>query len=273
MDGKQGRKRRGRRSRKGGKTYGKESNSFTLPLTTRKIKKSMHEVCPTEVDVELRHVRRWTNAGAASAVTKRFTVNSAWRPDPVSFAFPSTGFTEWQALYSLYRVIIYSYEVAIVNNEAFPVVVYVTNTNADPSTSQAFSEAGNDLSKRRVLAAKGGQDRCFIHGRYNVATVVGSDDVETDDDYRGLMSAGGETSPPDLVWLGVGAQSLSGANITLGVSAEILIRQVTRVYDRQILTQGGSSRSERKKESRDANMKQIMVKQMASGGLIDVLYI
>jgi len=125
-----------------------------------------------------------------------------------------------------------------VNNEAFPVSVYITNTNADPSVSQALSEAGNDLSQRRVLSAKGGLDKVTIMKGYNVATVVGSNDIEYDDDYRATMSSGSEASPADLIWLGVGCESLSGANITNGVSFILTLKQTTRLYDRQILSQG-----------------------------------
>jgi hypothetical protein len=195
---------------------------------------------PTEMDVQLRFIRKFTCSGAGPAITKRFTPNSLYRPDPASFAFPAIGFGEWQELYSLYRVIAYHYEIVAVNNEAFPVAVYVTNTNQDPSVSQSLSEAVNDLSQRRLLSAKGGQDRTRICKGYKVATVVGSNDVEMDDDYRGLMTAGSETSPPDLVWLGVGAESLTGANITLGVSFILTLKMTARLYDRQILTEGSS---------------------------------
>ncbi len=216
----------------------KQSNSFTLPITKKSVPSTFHSIVPTELDVEFRFIRNFTNSGAAPAVTKRFTPNSAWRPDPVSFAHSAAGFIEYQALYSLYRVIKYSYEVVAVNNEAFPVAVYITNTNQDPSVSQALSEAGNDLSQRRVLSAKGGMDRAVVRRGYKVATVVGSNDVEFDDDYRGLLSSGSETSPADLVWLGIGCESLSGANITNGVSFILTLRQTVRLYDRQILSQG-----------------------------------
>jgi hypothetical protein len=215
----------------------KQSNSFTLPITKKAVPSSFHSIIPTELDVELRFIRSFTNSGAAPAVTKRFTPNSAWRPDPVSFAHAATGFTEYQALYSLYRVIRYHYEIVAVNNEAFPVAVYITNTNQDPSVSQALSEAGNDLAQRRTLSAKGGLDKAVVKRGYNVATVVGSNDIEFDDDYRGLMSSGSESSPSDLVWLGVGCESLSGANITNGVSFILTLKQTVRLYDRQILSQ------------------------------------
>jgi hypothetical protein len=195
---------------------------------------------PTEMDVQLRFIRKFTNSGASPAVTKRFTPNSIWRPDPSSFAFPAMGFAEWQELYSLYRVVAYHYVIVAVNNEAFPVAVYITNTNSDPSVSQALSEGVNDLSQRRVLSSKGGMDRTTISKGYKVATVVGSNDVEMDDDYRGLMTAGSETSPPDLIWLGVGAESITGANITLGVSFVVTLKFTVRLYDRQILTEGSS---------------------------------
>lgn len=226
------RKRRGRGRQR------RQGNSFTMPITKKAVPTSFRSIIPTELDVEFLFIRNFTNSGAAPAVTKRFIPNSIWCPDPVSFAHAATGFTEYQSLFSLYRVVRYHYSIVAVNNEAFPVSVYITNTNADPSVSQALSEAGNDLSQRRVLSAKGGLDKVTIMKGYNVATVVGSNDIEYDDDYRATMSSGSEASPADLIWLGVGCESLSGANITNGVSFILTLKQTTRLYDRQILSQG-----------------------------------
>lgn len=211
-----------------------------LPLTKPTVGNLTSHIEPTEVDRTLSFVRMFISSGATTGITKRFTPNSAWRPDPASFAHPATGFAEYQAEYSLYRTIKYRFQIFAVNNETKAVWVGVTNTNADPSTSQSSTEFGNDYCQATLLAAKGGMDRAEFNGTYKVATIVGSRDVETDDDYRGLMSSGGETSPPDLIWLGLTAVALTGDLSSAGVSWTLRLFMTTRIYDRQILTQGSA---------------------------------
>jgi len=186
-----------------------------------------------------RYATMFTNSGAAPQVTKRFLSNTVWRPE-VSVAKSAVPFGELQELYSEYRVLKYRYCVTIVNNESFPVVVYVTNTNADPSVSAGLLDSVGDLSQRKVLSPKGGLDKVTFRKALSVQKVVGEGKtVRADDDYRGLMSAGSESNPADVTWIGIGAQSMTGANITLGVTSEILLEFETLVYDRQIMSQGG----------------------------------
>jgi len=172
-------------------------NNGILPITKPTIGKLSAHIEPTEVDRTLTFVRLFSTSGAAPSVTKRFTPNSAWRPDPASFAHAATGFAEYQSEYSLYRVIKYRYHIEASNDESKPVWVGVTQSNSDPSVSQADTEFGNDYAQTRLLGPASGQNRAEFTGVYKVATIVGSGDIEMDDDYRGLMSSGAETSPSD----------------------------------------------------------------------------
>lgn len=227
------------RHKKKSKQQQQKGKLNVLPITRPERSKIGKWIAPTEIDLTLPFIRLFVASGAAASITKRFNPNSLYRPDPVSFAHSAMGVAEWQALFSLYRVIRYSHESTASNEEDFAVEAGCTNTNADPSTSQGATELMNDLAVSAHLERKGsGKSQHTFKQTFNVATVVGSGDIEYDDDYRGLLSSGSETSPADLIWIGNTAQSVGGSNLTNGVSWTFKLWMTVRIYDRQILSQG-----------------------------------
>jgi hypothetical protein len=185
-------------------------------------------IAPPEQDVKLRVISTATISAASPQVTKRWNPNSAYTPETGGGSGSTPGYADWAQLYGYYRVVAYDYKITIMNNEAFPVIVFVVNSNNDPTTTNNSTLASNALSQTYALSAKGGQDRCEFTKHLRVAEVVGSDAVEFDDIYSSLINA----SPSDITWIGVGVQSIGGANVTNGVSMRVELNQYTRFYDR-----------------------------------------
>jgi hypothetical protein len=160
----------------------------------------------------------------------RFNPNAAF--NPITGASPG-GYTpwydRWALMYGYYRVIRYSYKITVINNEAFPIVAYIINSNNDPTDSIAQQIASNPLCQTFLLSAKGGQDRMTFRKTVKIAEVVGTNTVKYDDMYSALITA----NPTDVTWLGIGAASVAGGSfIPNGASFNIELKQFTVFYDR-----------------------------------------
>jgi hypothetical protein len=185
-------------------------------------------ISPPEQDVKFKVISTAVISAAAPQVIKRWNPNSAYTPETGGGSGSTPGYADWAALYGYYRVVAYNYKITIMNNEAFPVIVYVVNSNNDPTTSNNSTLASNPLSQTFALSAKGGQDRCEFTKHLRISEVVGSDAVEFDDIYASLIN----TSPADITWMGIGVQSIGGSNVTNGISVRLELVQYTRFYDR-----------------------------------------
>jgi len=169
------------------------------------------------------------NISAASPqVIKRWNPNSAYTPETGGGSGATPGFADWALLYGYYRVVGYSYQFTASNNEAFPVIVYTTNSNNDPTTSNNSTIATNRNSFIKQVAAKGGMDTfTFRSPYYTITHIVGSPAPKFDDLYSALINA----SPSDLTWMGIGVQSVGGANVTNGISVSVQLNQFVTFYD------------------------------------------
>jgi len=156
----------------------------------------------------------------------RYQVNSAYDVDPILGSTSTPGFAEWSTLYSYYRVIKVGYKVELCNNEAFPVRVYTLFQNTDPGTVGNLQYPGNPLSKSYLLSAKGGMDRTVLSDTKQVAQIAGARGIEFEDNYRAAVTA----SPIDLVWLGIGGNSIGIAFLPNGVTACGVIKMWCRFY-------------------------------------------
>jgi hypothetical protein len=228
----------GKSSKKGGKHMGammvrRTRNGTQVRLQTqlaRVLSTYGESICPNEMDVVLKFVRVAAISGATTTLAQRFNPNDAFAVDPTGASSPK-GFAGWATFYGFYRVVVYSYTITVVNRQATPVTITVVNSDNDPGTTFNASIAGNPLTQQKILSAAGGLDKCTFTGNHTVADVLGSDSVEFDDTYRALNNA----SPADVIWLSIGAQDLTGANLTNGVDYILHLSMYTRFYDRLIL--------------------------------------
>jgi hypothetical protein len=178
--------------------------------------------------VLLKVISTATVSAASPQVIKRYNPNSAYTPETGGGSGATPGFADWAQLYGYYRVVGYSYHFTASNNENFPVIVYTTNSNNDPTTSNNSTLATNRNSFTKQLSAKGGMDAwTFRSPYYPITYIVGSPAPKFDDLYSALINA----SPSDLTWMGVGVQSVGGANVTNGISISVQLNQFVLFYD------------------------------------------
>jgi hypothetical protein len=168
--------------------------------------------------VRLRDQSAGTVSGAAASVSKRWNPNSAYTPIVGGSSSATPGFSEWAALYDYYRVMAYKVDIQVVNNEAIPVTVSLLNLTSDPGTAAALAYSSNRYCWSNVLPAKGGMDK-WSHKQplLTITQLVGSDQPIYDDAYR----APGNASPSIVTWFVLASTSLTGANLTNGISYKI----------------------------------------------------
>jgi hypothetical protein len=189
-------------------------------------------IVPAELHVQLQQQFLFNLQGAVTVQCRRYNPNSAYQPEVGGATATVPGFSEQAQTYGFYRVMGYKYKATFVNNEAFGVAVGAINSNNDPGTSAGIIVAANDLSQKKYLSAKGGMDKAVTTARYTIARVLGSDAVEEADSYRGLITG----NPSDITWLGIFAQSMTGSNLTLGVTVCLELTMYIKFYDRNLQT-------------------------------------
>lgn len=172
-------------------------------------------------------------SGAASAFAFRLQTNSAYDVDPVVGSTNSIGFSEIMAYYKRYRVHAYTYVIEVANQEAFAVICYIANSNFDPTTTATnyYNYSRNPYGQYKTIAgANGGPALHTFRQTLYIASVYG-EPIQMSDQFYGTDSA----SPTNLTWLGMGCQSTTGANLTLGVTFNVTLEQHTEFYERKVL--------------------------------------
>jgi len=183
---------------------------------------------PLQMDVRLELVDMAVITSGSTSGAVRWNPNAPYQPRVSGPTGTVPGFAHWANFYGFYRCVKYSYKVTFTNLEAFPCVVYCLNMNNDPGTSPTAFNASNPLCTNKVISSKGGMDRAEMQGTYTVAHVLGSDEVEYSDSYRSLIN----TTPADVTWLALGAQSNTASVLSNGVAVRLELRMFTRFYDR-----------------------------------------
>jgi hypothetical protein len=209
-----------------------------IPLTkVPRTPNAGRRILPPEMDIKLAYQPNKTAINAAASTCGiRFYANGAYDVDPVLGSTTMPGFTTFigtsstTGLYNYYRVIRTSYDLTICNNEAFPVRVYTGYTNTDPGTTGNLQLPGNPMFKSALISAKGGNDRVRFRDTKNIATILGSSGVETEDNFRGTYTA----NPVDLVYLFVGGNSVAGAFLPNGLSIAGSLTMTIRFYDSKV---------------------------------------
>lgn len=186
------------------------------------------------MDVGLRFYDQVIVSSASQYAAYRFNPNCAYDVDPTLGSTATAGFNEAAAYYNFYRVISYSYDIVVMNREAFPLNVFVINCNLDPGTSTAYrTYMGNQFTSFKSISPQlGGKPSVRFRGSYTVSQIVGSLEPEYDNDWRAVTTS----TPNDKIFLGIGADSAGGPNLTNGFTLTITITMHTRFYERKTLT-------------------------------------
>jgi hypothetical protein len=168
-----------------------------------------------------------------SFVARRFTANGLYDIDPTFGTTAMPGFAEYSALYGFYVVLRYRYKIRISNAEAFPVVVYVTNSCVDPTTAGTYmlDYSTQKYGSRCILSAKGGNDSKTFSGSIEISRLVG-EDITKDSAYRTPVTS----NPSDLVYLGLGINAGSNDFTSAGCIFDLRIVCDSHFFDRKLLT-------------------------------------
>jgi len=214
------------------KNKGNRSKKIRVPIrNNRPMGNPASIILPNEVDVWLLFVDYVTlTAGAGTAVTRRFKPNCSYDVDPTLGSTSTAGFAELAAIFQYYRVTTYRYVFEMVNRETFPLQVIVYNSNTDPGTGPITQYAGNQWCQIGLLSGNaGGPCKHVFRGQHNVADIVGSAEVEHDDNFAALVN----TVPVNATWLSVSADSgVAGTFIPNGASVLVKIFMLIRFYER-----------------------------------------
>jgi len=174
---------------------------------------------------------------ASGAAAYRFATNGTYDVDPAIGSTSTPGFAELAALYYYFRPYAYQVFLTMSNGEVFPLSYTLIHANADPGSSFGTPYtlgSGNAFGASGVLGSLGSAPTHYRSRKIRVAELVGGVDPETGDNWHG----GSAANPTDLIYFGVGVQSLTVANVftaTGGVTFNIRIRMWVRFYDRKNL--------------------------------------
>jgi len=192
-------------------------------------------ILPPEAHVWLKFVDciSLLNAGASNA-TRRFKPTASYDVDPTLGSTSTAGFAEMAAVFQYYRVERYRYVIRVANRETFPLQVVVMDSNTDPGTGVITPFIGNANTKFKMISGtQGGPNMCSFRGKHTVAQIVGSSEVEFDDNFASLTN----TVPVNVVWTTVGIDSGIGANtLNNGALVTIEIWMHVRFYERKNLS-------------------------------------
>jgi hypothetical protein len=202
----------------------------------------LRPMVPPTLRVTFKYEASFTNSGSAAAITKRFLSNSIYRPE-VSSGTAASPFNIYQGMFAYFRVIRCVLEIYLHNKEDFPVKWAITNSTEDPSASAHVSDTMGPRTIEGELSFKGDkgwEKRIF---EVDIQQVVGNNkEVLTDDDFRGVMSAGSETDVADKTWIGISTESTTGSNLTNGVICTGWLYYDTIIYSDQLQTLSGQPR-------------------------------
>jgi hypothetical protein len=168
-----------------------------------------------------------------STIARRWTPNALYDIDPTFGSTSLPGFAEWINFYQWNVVPSYSYKCTFVNNEAFPVVIYIMNATADPGTTGTnyYEYSTAKYGKQITLSSKGGMDRKVVTGRVSVSALTGQN-VFLDNSFRGTSTS----NPSTLVYFGIGYNTLTNDFTTAGVTFQLELSVTAHFFIRKLLT-------------------------------------
>jgi hypothetical protein len=150
-------------------------------------------------------------------------MNSAYDPDPLLGSGSLSGFNEWAAFYSHYRVVGFGYQFELANNESFPLIVVCAPTVVDVGANYSSTDQISEFpyGQRAMISAKTGADRCVLSGYVDIAKLEGT----TEAIYDSTFSAVTTTNPaqPRYFNIGIGAPSVLVNGVTASVRLQFTV--------------------------------------------------
>lgn len=225
-------------NRAGRRAHSKKQGSGYTGGKARPVR-TFNEIVPDAIEVVLPFVVNGVlrNAGVSFA-SLRYQSNGLYDPDPLLGGTSFLGLVQWSSLYSYYRPVELQWRLRINNNEAFPMMIHVYNSNADPGASVGTAGttfAMNQFGKSKLLdPVTGGKASAVLSGRVPFAKLLGTGrDLLDDSVFRGNLAS---SNPPDLFWFGFNTDGMGTLQTAAGAQFQLEMHVRTIVYDRGLLS-------------------------------------
>jgi hypothetical protein len=222
----------GNRKRRKGHMGGRSGNGSTSTAFKNGIDQGSFTLARGVPKRKLQRLCYVVNKVTAASVPNssvRFTPNAAYDVDPTLGSAAMAYFVEWSSFYGFVRVKGFGWDISLVSLEtAKPCRAQCVKSNADPGTTMTSAWGGYAYTQTAELGINSGPSKCTFKGYKSVADILGSDTVYSADSYRSTNN----TLPADLVWLGIGVETIDGSNFANGVSITGNIFVDIEWYDR-----------------------------------------
>jgi len=203
------------------------------PYTTFNIGKTL--IAPDRLRAQLCFVD--TQNGVLNNVggntgARRYKPTSAYDIDPTLGGTAMAGFNEWAALYDYYRVLAYTIEWSMNNQETFGVMVYSVPLNTDPGAAPSATAVHGQIMQpycvRKFLSGvTGGNSDAEVKITIDSRQFVGVSAQRNDDSYASAVT----TSPTNNIWHSIGIFSPGNVFVN-GVSFVTIFVLEVEFYDR-----------------------------------------
>lgn len=146
---------------------------------------------PDKMLVKFKFAQAGISDIASFNIAKTWRLNSIYDPDQALGGTSVSGFAQWRALYTKYRVYAVSYRIQLVN-EGPVSIVGSTLPAAQAVTMYSYSELTTQPNaKKFMLGPVSGQNRTIIGGKLYLPRLIGQNNVQymADEDYSSLFGA------------------------------------------------------------------------------------
>jgi hypothetical protein len=166
--------------------------------------------------------------------------NAPYDVDPSLGSTATIGMAEFSAAYQRYRVLRYTADVRFINVGIFPTSVMLIHSNTLLSTAGGNATnlepyIGNLTSQRAVCGhSYSGTSERTLKSTHSISQISGALEATTDTTYSSQTSS----VPTNLTYLEIGAtiHDPVGSYLVNGVVAVVILKMVTRFYERKNLT-------------------------------------
>lgn len=162
----------------------------------------------------------------------RYRMNSVYDPDPSLGTGAISGFNEYAAIYSTYRVLAFRYQIIVANDETFAVQLYTCSTTADVGLNSANTPDFGEIkgSRTALLSGKGGQDRVKMIGSVDLPKFFGASYL-----YDSTFNAAVTGNPATILYHNVGFYAgstnlVSGVTIAVKLSFDVLFYRRQNIF-------------------------------------------
>jgi hypothetical protein len=215
----------------------RKNNKMVIPLP----RKTLDITIPSHKDITIAWAKLFTLDAANPSQDSYIISNGPAKPDPATSVQPTGWENLVQDLYAFGRALSYRCKITFNALGASPAVVWAYESNQNPSGLTYVDNFGNPYFHSKSLTAITGRGQAVITFSRSLDKIVGATPTEimTADNYLFVTtySAGPPVVgyPPDLAYIGFGAQTEDGANLQASkIVGTLEMTWLLRVYDRHI---------------------------------------